>query len=137
MDFAITFGGDLSQSTTKSLDIVKKDGLKFQNARCRVQSVQSDWYMDNVGANLESLIGLPNEADTVELGKNLIIASLTEHGLYKPDELYLEIEDISATTLRYLVYLKTEDRRARLLHVTVDALEGVTVEKGGAYVNQS
>lgn len=137
MDFALTKEGDLSQSHSGHLNIVKKDDLKLQNAHCRVQSVKSDWYMDNVGANLESLIGLPNETDTIELGKTLIRSSLTEHGLYRPDEIYIEVESVRVTVLQYLVYLKTEDRRASLLRVTVDALEGVTVEEGGQYANKS
>lgn len=137
MDFALTQEGDLSQSPSGNLEIVQNDHLKVQNAHCRVQSVKSDWYMDNVGANLESLIGLPNETDTVELGKTLITSALTEHGLYQSDDIYIEVEEVRLTVLRYLVYLKTAERRARLLQVTVDALDGVTVKEGGQYANKS
>lgn len=137
MDFALTKEGDLCLSSSGSLEIVQHDDLKMQSAHCRMQSVKTDWYLDQIGANLESLIGLPSDSDTIELGKALMTSALTEHGLYSSDEIYIEVQSVRPVSLGYLVYLKTAERRARLLQVTIDALEGVTIKEGGPYANES
>lgn len=130
MDFKITPEGDLLLDTNKNLAIVKKDELKLQIARNCVKSVQSDWYMDNIGANLERFIGLPCSTATVEAIKKQIISSLVSQDIYETDHIYIEDLELSKHKIVLRVYLKNSQEKADCLDVTVDTINGVHIKKG-------
>lgn len=126
-DFKLTGNGDLSISATNELEFVKKEPLKLQYALARVKSVKNDWYIDNVGADLESLIGEPNVVETIELGKTLIIDALTGDGLFALDEVYVDAIP-HATDITFQVFLKLETiEESTVLNVSLSATRGVQV----------
>lgn len=130
MDFELTLEGDLSLDTNKNLKFVKKDELKLQIARCCVKSVQSDWYMDNIGADLERFIGLPCATSTVEAIKKQIVSSLVEQSIYETDCIYIEETELSKHKITLRVYLKNSQQLADCLEITIDAINGVHIQKG-------
>lgn len=124
-DFKLTSDGDIQLSPDRFDEHVEGDELKLQTAWHCVQSIKSDWYIDNIGADLESLIGAPFNETTIEEGRLLIVNALTEHRLYSEDEIYIESSLSIPMTLTYDIYLKTEDGQAQALRVTLE--DGVEV----------
>lgn len=119
-DFKLTRDGDIQLSPDRFVEQVEEDKLKLQTAWHCVQSIKSDWYIDHIGADLESLIGAPFDEATIEEGRLLIVNALTEHHLYSEDEIYIESSLSTPMTLIYDVYLKTKDGRAQALRVTLE-----------------
>lgn len=120
MDFKLTTDGDIQLSPDRFDECVVGDELKLQTARHCVQSVKSDWYIDNIGADLESLIGAPFNEETIETGRQFIINALTELQLYQEDEIYIESSLHTPMTLAYDIYLKTENGQAQILRVKLE-----------------
>lgn len=120
MDFKLTNDGDIQLSPDRFDEYVKDDELKLQTACHCVQSVKSDWYIDNIGADLESLIGAPFNPQTIEMGRQLIVNALTELQLYQEDEIYIESSLDTPMTLAYDIYLKTENEQAQVLRVKLE-----------------
>lgn len=80
--------------------------LKIQLAYNRIKSVTNNWFVDNIGANLEELIGKPCSLDYVNLGKEKIIQSLTFDQLWDIDDIYISSKIENNTKVIYTVYLK-------------------------------
>ena len=57
-DFSLTELGEL-EIDNDSHDLLSQtdNELRIQMAICRIKSVSNNWYIDNIGANLEELIG--------------------------------------------------------------------------------
>ena len=86
IDFKLTDIGDLSLSSERELEFSQNDALNLQYALARVKSAKNDWYIDNVGADLERLIGEPLNEQLIEQGKQMIMDALTEYNLFKTNE---------------------------------------------------
>lgn len=105
MDFLISNNGELLKENNK-LSICEDETIKVQSAYCICKSISNDWFIDKLGANLEQLIGKPNNKYTKELAEKLIITSISD--LYDSSSVYVETiqeENIMTCT----VYLKSED----------------------------
>jgi hypothetical protein len=132
-DFGINEEGDLIFDTD-TLDIHSStdDELRTQNAMCRIKSIQHDWYIDHIGADLEAILGQPNTSVSRSAGIEKITNSLTFDGLYKNEEIYIEQNVKTSTTVQYQVYLRTFDgKSASIIIVDLDLVKGVNVVIGG------
>ena len=80
--------------------------LKIALAYNRIKSITHDWFVDNIGANLEELIGRPCTIANVKYGKQKIIESLTYDGLWSEEDVYVSSKIENNTRIIYSVYLK-------------------------------
>lgn len=118
-------------------DIQKQTGndLKIQMAYSRIKSVSRTWYIDEIGANLEEIIGKPCTKDIADYGKAKIINSLINDKLWLPEEVFVKAEIINNTNIIYNIYLKivqqeTEDTYSYLIVAELDLVKGVFVRYG-------
>lgn len=118
-------------------DIQKQTGndLKIQMAYNRIKSVSRTWYIDEIGANLEEIIGKPCTKDIADYGKAKIINSLINDKLWLPEEVFVKAEIINNTNIIYNIYLKivqqeTEDTYSYLIVAELDLVKGVFVRYG-------
>ena len=129
IDFKLTDVGDLSLSSERELEFSQNDALNLQYALARVKSAKNDWYIDNVGADLERLIGEPLNEQLIEQGKQMIMDALTEYNLFKTNEVYIQYrEDVEEDRLSYYVYLRMSSmEHSQVLSVSLSPIVSVNV----------
>ena len=135
-DFAITTEGELiideeNHDIVKSLD----DDLRIQLAYNRIKSISKNWFVDEVGANMEELIGRPCTEDMAEYGKQKIINVLLIDDLWNKDDIFIKAEIKDNVHIIYSVYLKlfqseTEDTISYEITVELDLVKGVFIKFG-------
>lgn len=130
IDIMLTEEGELA---LKGNDIktVTKDELRFQQAFCRIKSVVGDWYDEKkLGADLENMIGLPNNISTAKTGMGIILNAITENATFRINEVHIEYS-LNKQTLEYRVFLRNLDGiTSKLLIVSLDLVKGVNVRLG-------
>lgn len=135
-DFAITTEGELiideeNHDIVKSLD----DDLRIQLAYNRIKSISKNWFVDEVGADMEELIGRPCTEDMAEYGKQKIINVLLIDDLWNKDDIFIKAEIKDNVHIIYSVYLKlfqseTEDTISYEITVELDLVKGVFIKFG-------
>ena len=135
-DFAITTEGELiideeNHDIVKSLD----DDLRIQLAYNRIKSISKNWFVDEVGADMEELIGKPCTEDIAEYGKQKIINVLLIDNLWNKDDIFIKAEIKDNVHIIYSVYLKlfqseTEDTISYEITVELDLVKGVFIKFG-------
>lgn len=126
MDIAITSDGDLSLSNGDLVTIENLDLYK-QMASNRIKSVSIDWFKDNIGADLEELIGLPNTKDNAELGVDKIKQSLTFDQLFAEKDVNVKSYPKSKSRIGYEVTVTKQPFGSFNLSVALDLVKGVMI----------
>lgn len=135
-DFAITTEGELiideeNHDIVKSLD----DDLRIQLTYNRIKSISKNWFVDEIGADMEELIGRPCTEDMAEYGKQKIINVLLIDNLWNKDDIFIKAEIKDNVHIIYSVYLKlfqseTEDTISYEITVELDLVKGVFIKFG-------
>jgi hypothetical protein len=125
-DLFITEDGDLVISDN-DLKTVSGDSFREQSAINRIKSVKSDWFYDNVGADMEEILGEPNTREVAEIGKNKIISVLTEDNLFEIDEVFVKVVPIKKYSLLYMVAIKSNSGSPIAINVKLDLVRGVFI----------
>lgn len=106
-DFSFLPEGDIiMDSNNHDIQTLTDYELKIQLAYNRIKSITHDWFIDNIGANLEELIGKPCTFANVEFGKQRIIQSLTYDNLWSSDDIYIAAKIVDNVHIYYSVYLR-------------------------------
>lgn len=114
---------------------VEGDELRIQLAYNRMKSISHDWFVDEVGADLEELIGKHCTKDIVEYGKQKIISVLTIDDLWSIDDIAVIGSINSNVNITYSVYLKiyqdeNEDPWSYEITAELDLVKGVFIRFG-------
>lgn len=135
-DFGLSTYGDL-ELDQDTWDIQRRtdNDLRLQLAYDRIKSVTNNWYIDNIGANLESLIGRPCNQETAETGKALITEQLVLDKLWDESEFYIKATINNMTNITYDIYFKikddtTEDTYSYSIIAEIDLVKGVHIRYG-------
>lgn len=135
-DFGLSTSGELVlDPQTWDIQRKKDNDLRIQLAYNRIKSVTNNWFIDNVGANLESLIGKPCNRDNAEYGKNLIMQQLTFDKLWNNNEIFVKATIINMFNITYNIYFKlqdeaTEDVYSYEMIAEIDLVKGVNIRYG-------
>lgn len=134
-DFAILDNGELELTNGHDIKAIDGDELRIQMAYARIKSVSTTWYIDEIGADLEALIGRHCNETMADEGKSRIIDSLTFDKLWDEDDIYIKAKIEDNVTIRYLIYLRTyqsydEDTVTTEIEVTLDLIKGVKIRYG-------
>ena len=113
----------------------EKDELKIQLSYNRIKSISNNWFVDEVGADLEEIIGRSCDESTAEYGKLKIIDVLTFDGLWDEKEIFIKSEILDNVNIIYNIYLKlyqqeTEEVYSYEIDVELDLVKGVHVRYG-------
>ena len=135
-DFAITTDGELIVDE-QNHDIAKsiEDDLRIQLAYDRIKSISKNWFVDEIGADMEELIGRPCTEDIAEYGEQKIINVLLIDDLWKKEDIFIKAEIKDNVHIIYSVYLKlfqseTEDTISYEIIVELDLVKGVFIRFG-------
>lgn len=114
----------ISKDNYMNLEIFEDEEAYTQVITNRIKSISKDWFYDNVGADLEQLMGKLNTQDTAQFGSNLITKILTYDGLVKQNDIYIVPKAVSDDTLLYFVFIKSPYTHSKLTFQTEISLSG-------------
>lgn len=138
-DFTISDMGELViNPDTHDIRKAKENALKIQLSYNRIKSITNDWFIDEIGADLEELIGKPCTEKIAEYGKQKIIDSLTFDKLWDKSDIFIRSEIKSNIFLIYNIFLKIytpfDERKLNIESVEIDAeldlVKGVHIRYG-------
>ena len=135
-DFGFSPDGEIIvDSETHDIYKSKDDELKIQLSYNRIKSISKNWFIDEVGADMEELIGRPCTEDMAEYGKQKIINVLLIDDLWNKDNIFIKAEIKDNVHIIYSVYLKlfqseTEDTISYEIIVELDLVKGVFIKFG-------
>ena len=135
-DFGLSTGGELVlNQSTWDIQAKMDNDLRLQLAYDRIKSVSTNWFIDEIGANLESLIGKPCNETAAENGKTLIMQQLTFDSLWDPEEIFIKATIVDMINITYNIYFKikdasTEDTYSYELIAEIDMVKGVNIRYG-------
>ena len=135
-DFGFSPDGEIIVDTNTH-DIYKsqEDELKIQLSYNRIKSISKNWFVDEVGADLEEIIGKACNETTAEYGKLKIIDVLTFDGLWNDNDIFIKSEIKNNTNITYNIFLKlrqsdTEEVYSYEIDAELDLVKGVNVRYG-------
>jgi hypothetical protein len=135
-DFGFTPQGEIIIDNN-SHDIQKSeaDYLRIQLAYNRIKSISHNWFIDEVGANLEEIIGKACTKETAEYGKLKIEEVLIFDGLWDKNDIFIKSEIKNNTNISYNIYLKlynqdTNDIYSCEIVAELDLIKGVNIRYG-------
>ena len=135
-DFGLNTDGEIVLDTdTYDIKARRNNDLRLQLAYDRIKSVSTNWFIDNIGADLESLIGKPCNKDYAESGKSAIAQQLTFDNLWDNHEFYIKAAINSMVHMEYSVFFKlkdetTEDTYSYEIIAVIDLVKGVNIRYG-------
>lgn len=135
-DFAIDETGELViDSNTYELKKKTDDELRIQLAYTRIKSISNNWFYDNVGANLEELVGRSIRAGVLDVGVQKITEVLTYYDLWDVNDIYIQTTIKDSTHVIYSVYLRldTNDEfgeKSIEMNIELDLIKGVRIKYG-------
>lgn len=135
-DFGFSPEGEILIDSDSN-DICKKQSndLKIQLSYNRIKSISKNWFVDEVGADLEEIIGKACNQETAEYGKSKIIKVLTFDDLWKENDIFIQAEIKNNVNILYTVYLKLIDEETEKVYtheidIELDLIKGVKIRYG-------
>ena len=135
-DFGFSPDGEIIVDTdTHDIYKSQEDELKIQLSYNRIKSISKNWFIDEVGADLEEIIGKACNETTAEYGKLKIIDVLTFDGLWDDKDIFIKSEINNNINITYAIYLKlyqsdTEEVYSYEIDAELDLVKGVNVRYG-------
>lgn len=113
-DLAVTSNGDLALTETVWRDL-------SQQAYLRIMTQTDDFTLyPNLGADLESLIGMPQSPETAEVGKQLIMSALNREGRFIGLPIEIRAVPTSFQSIRFDIYITYGSRTQMILSIEQD-----------------
>lgn len=135
-DFCISEDGELEYNNiTNDVKAVSSEELKIQLAFTRIKSCINEWFYDEVGANLDELVGRNIKDGVIDVGEQRITEVLTFDGLWDIEDIHVQKTIKDKTHLEYRVYFRkyTDDEFGETsvaLKLDLDLVKGVKVKYG-------
>ena len=135
-DFGFTIEGEIVvNAESHDISQTTNNDLRIQLAYNRIKSISHNWFVDEIGADLEEIIGKPCTEDIAEYGKSKIINVLTIDKLWNTDDIFIKTEIKNNTNITYSIYLKiyqseTEDTYSYEIIAELDLVKGVFIRFG-------
>lgn len=135
-DFGFSPDGEIIVDTdTHDIYKSQEDELKIQLSYNRIKSISKNWFIDEVGADLEEIIGKACNETTAEYGKLKIIDVLTFDGLWDDNDIFIKSEIKNNINITYNIFLKlrqsdTEEVYSYEIDAELDLVKGVHIRYG-------
>ena len=135
-DFGFSPDGEIIiDSETHDIYKSQEDELKIQLSYNRIKSISNNWFIDEVGADLEEIIGKACNETTAEYGKLKIIDVLTFDGLWDDKDIFIKSEIKNNINITYNIFLKlrqsyTEEVYSYEIDAELDLVKGVHIRYG-------
>lgn len=135
-DFGIAPDGELLVShETGDIKKISDNDLKLQLAMSRLKSCVNEWFYDEVGVDMEELVGRPLNERLVDVGTSRIIEALTFDELWDESDIFIQPKITDTTHLAYYVYLRIRNAdekpdTSQCIITDLDLVKGVKIRYG-------
>ena len=135
-DFGFSPDGEIIvDNNTHDIYKSQEDELKIQLSYNRIKSISKNWFIVEVGADLEEIIGKACNETTAEYGKLKIIDVLTFDGLWDDNDIFIKSEIKNNINITYNIFLKlrqsdTEEVYSYEIDAELDLVKGVHIRYG-------
>lgn len=118
-DLMLTDSGDISVAGNGDIEMVPNLYQNYsQQAYLRMMTEQGDFTLyPQLGASLETLIGMPNTAKTGELGRELVLNALEREGAFTGLVTDVKAVPVSHDAIRFDVYITAGSRTEMVLSI--------------------
>lgn len=116
-DISLSEDGDMLFDDTGRTQYIKQCVIN------RIKSVKSDWIIDNIGADIEQLVGMQNSSETGKRAESLILAALKDDNFLDDDEVYITCNPSSKYALVFDIMIKIYDEFVKI-KFTLDIVKG-------------
>lgn len=107
-DLLLTADGDLARSEEGELVTVSDNELLAQHIQARLQNSNPDIFYDTtICADLEDLLGLPNEKATAITGQKMIQTALMD--VMDPNDILIQPIPISKVSIIFFVFVNVDN----------------------------
>ena len=135
-DFGFSPDGEIIvDNDTHDIYKSQEDELKIQLSYNRIKSISKNWFIDEVGADLEEIIAKACNETTAAYGKLKIIDVLTFDGLWDDSDIFIKSEIKNNINITYNIFLKlrqsdTEEVYSYEIDAELDLVKGVHIRYG-------
>lgn len=135
VDIKMTDDGDIdifSQSDSMGYTYFNQvDEIDFliQNIKNRIKTCKPDWFYDEIGANMESILGMENSKDTALYGAQLIEDALIEENFIKSEDIYIRPIPSDVFSIVYFVAIRVGETSSLQFKVDVALNSGVNIKE--------
>lgn len=121
-DVYFTEDGDIKPSSNGDIAITNDERRNLaQQVYLRVMTELGDFPIyPQLGAALDRLVGMPQNADTGRLGVSLIMDALTRDGRFQGSEIYVKPVPTGPQTIRFDIYASKSTKSPLILSVEQD-----------------
>jgi hypothetical protein len=132
-DLMFTDDGDIVINERGDFALVNKNEYVEQTSRDLLRTSDPDWQdydvnITEIGANMEDLIGMPNNPDTAKMGIDRISAALTRYSLVNREDIFIKPVPLSRYIIMFFVFIKTPHEETPIgFQISFNLESGVTV----------
>lgn len=111
VDLAWSEEGDLVLGKGNDFAVVTNAPYEAQIARIRLMVTDPEWQdfqANEIGANMEDLLGLPNTPETARMGIRQITECLTRDGLFQEEQIFIKPIPTSKYIIQFFVFIYSE-----------------------------
>lgn len=121
-DLYLTEEGDLAVSNHGDLGLTETPWRHFsQQAYIRIMTQIGDFVVyPTLGADLETMIGMPQSQSTAEYGKSLILNALTRDGVLSSFPIEIVAIPTTLQTIQFDIYMTVGSRSDLILSIEQD-----------------
>lgn len=129
-DFSITESGELILDEDNDIKKTSKDDLRIQRVICAIKSISSDWYNDNIGADLEQYIGEQISQELINSFVSSIYSAVIATNAVAKEDLFI-VPNVYKTSIILSIFLKKINSNSSYnISVNFDMVKGVNISFG-------
>lgn len=118
-DLYLTLNGDLSITGNKDIAMVNSSKQNdVQQVYLRLMTEPGDFYSyPSLGLDLSVLYGMPQTAETGEIGKRLIKSALEREGIFRGKNIAINAVPVSRDTIRFDIQILSSSNQPVTLSI--------------------
>lgn len=123
-DLKLTHDGDLDIEEQRSVTGI---GYLKQQVKNRIKTINPDWFFDEIGADLEEIVGEPNTKDTAEIGVRNIRKTLLRDSLFQDKDISIKPTPVNEDSIVYFIFLQVDGIEPIIFRADVSLSAGINI----------
>lgn len=129
-DILLTPDGDFALDSSGDLAIAQRNELIVQVAQICLKTTNPDWFIGDIGADLEDLLGMENSRETAELGIAKIKEALMKTEFFEEEDIWVEATPINKSTIVFFLFINSPFSEDPMVYrIDLDLSFGSTVRR--------
>ena len=127
-DFELSSSGDLILENG-DIKLTSGDDYIIQQITNRLSRSNPEWFHDSIHADLEDLLGMPNNNETALMGMFKISDALTHDGFISEDDIYIESTPVSQYEIIFILFVRGQEEGTIVFEIDLDLSGEVSIRR--------